>query len=318
MKFYAGVDGGGSKTAILAVREDTAVIKRTQLGSASWNEYGIAPVVEGIHEALTALLPEGGQLGGVVLGMPCFGESAEGDRQLTEGVQAVFADIPAMITNDVHLGWAGSMALAAGINIVAGTGSMAFGVDETGTIARSGGWDAFYSDEGSGYWLGRKTMELFTKQADGRMPKSALYDIICAEFALENDMQFIDYVKAHYLQNRKQIGSMQMLALKAAEAGDESAIALYQSAAKELALMIVAVKNQLQPPKDGWRVSYSGGVFRVGDYLMRPLAKELAAAEMALEPPQLGPAEGAVLMAFQKYCPNRLAALAQALKEAKA
>ena len=72
----------------------------------------------------------------------------------------------------------GSLALKPGINIVAGTGSIAFGKSRENVSARSGGWSTFFGDEGSCYWLGRRTMELFTKQADGRVKEGELYHIL--------------------------------------------------------------------------------------------------------------------------------------------
>lgn len=40
-----------------------------------------------------------------------------------------------------------------GIVVSAGTGSIAFGIDEEGRSARCGGWGRFAGDEGSAYWI---------------------------------------------------------------------------------------------------------------------------------------------------------------------
>ncbi|MFR7490817.1 MAG: BadF/BadG/BcrA/BcrD ATPase family protein [[Ruminococcus] torques] len=54
---------------------------------------------------------------------------------------------------------------------MAGTGSIAYGQNKFGTEARAGGWDDGFSDEGSCYWLGKKALELFSKESDGRVKK---------------------------------------------------------------------------------------------------------------------------------------------------
>ena len=69
------------------------------------------------------------------------------------------------IVNDSVVGWAGSLGLSSGINLVAGTGSIAYGRNDAGEEARAGGWDERFSDEGSCYWLGMKSLELFQKKA---------------------------------------------------------------------------------------------------------------------------------------------------------
>ena len=52
-----------------------------------------------------------------------------------------------------------------GINIVAGTGSIAFGKNKYGETARSGGWGPVIGDDGSAHWIGLKVInELQSKR----------------------------------------------------------------------------------------------------------------------------------------------------------
>ena len=96
------------------------------------------------------------------------------------------------IVNDSAAGWAGSLGLEEGINLVAGTGSIAYGQNKFGTEARAGGWDDGFSDEGSCYWLGKKALELFSKESDGRVKKGKLLEIFRYNFNLKNDFDLID------------------------------------------------------------------------------------------------------------------------------
>ncbi|WP_243635531.1 N-acetylglucosamine kinase [Kocuria tytonicola] len=45
-----------------------------------------------------------------------------------------------------------------GIALIAGTGSVAWGVDASGREVRAGGWGYLLGDEGSGYWIGREAV----------------------------------------------------------------------------------------------------------------------------------------------------------------
>ena len=76
--------------------------------------------------------------------------------------------------NDMICSWAGSLACADGISVIAGTGSMAYG-EYAGRAARAGGWGELIGDEGSAYWIAREGMNLFSRMSDGRAPRGPLY-----------------------------------------------------------------------------------------------------------------------------------------------
>jgi N-acetylglucosamine kinase-like BadF-type ATPase len=300
MTYLLGVDGGGTKTEIHAVSKDGSDIRKTIIGGASWREHGVDTVVRAIHDAVAALVGPA-RVAGVAIGLPCYGESAEGDAQLEKAVKEIFAPAPVYLTNDVEVGWAGSLALQPGINVVAGTGSIAFGKDFYGNTARSGGWDDFYGDEGSCHWVARKMMETFSKQADGRIPKGALHGIVRKAFGLSDDLAFIDHIRKNYLDSRKDVAGLQVLAEQAALAGDASAMAIYKQAAEELFLLTQGVRAQLRFPEMDWVVSYSGGLFKSGKLILEPFAEFVSRDGGTLQPPAHTPAEGAVLLAFQRF-----------------
>jgi N-acetylglucosamine kinase-like BadF-type ATPase len=205
------------------------------------------------------------------------------------------------------------MALMPGINIVAGTGSIAFGKDDHGKVARCGGWCEFFGDEGSCYWIGRKVMELFSKQSDGRLPKDELYEIVYCELGLKNDFDFIDTINAHYRNYRKQVANLQILAEKAALAGSPSAIALYDEAVRELCMLVGAVRGQLDFSEGPFKVSYSGGLFKAGKFVIPHFSAEIEKMGGELIPPRFNPEEGALLLAYQQFNPDGLGQIQEAI-----
>ena len=60
--------------------------------------------------------------------------------------------------------------------------------------ARTSGWGYFCGDEGSAFWLGKKAIALFSKQADLRMEKTAIYEIMRSRLRLERDYDLYAYV----------------------------------------------------------------------------------------------------------------------------
>lgn len=55
-----------------------------------------------------------------------------------------------------------------GIAAIAGTGSVAWGVNASGHGTRAGGWGYLLGDEGSGYWLGREAVRHVLRDAQHR------------------------------------------------------------------------------------------------------------------------------------------------------
>ena len=318
MRYYVGIDGGGTKTAVCVASRENSILRYSGTAGSSWREHGIWKVAQNLKDAVNSLIgDEYGLIAGIAMGLPCHGESAEGDVVLERAVREAFNGIPIYFTNDVEVGWAGSMALGPGINIVAGTGSIAFGKDIKGNTARSGGWSEFFGDEGSCYWVGRKVMELFSKQSDGRLPKDELYTTVFRELNLKDDFSFIDLIYTKYSSYREQVASLQFLAEKAALAGSLSAKTLYNDAVNELLLLITAVLNKLDFSEEKWNVSYSGGLFKAGDLVLPQFMREIEKKGGRLITPRFAPVQGAVLLAFQHFNPDGLSQIQQIMTEKK-
>jgi len=319
LQYYFGVDGGGTKTAVCAASYNGLEVFGTVTGSAAWREYGIDTVIGNIKKEIESLVPnEDVQISGIAMGLPCFGESIDGDRELTEAAETAFPDTPLYLANDVEVGWAGALGLSSGINIVAGTGAIAFGKDEHGKMARCGGWSEFFGDEGSAYWMGRKVMELFSKQSDGRMPKDSLYDIIRSEFSLKDDFEFIDIIHNDYIPHRDTVASLQMLAKKAALEGSDSAKSLYSEAANELAMCVKAIYNKLNFTEQPFKVSYTGGLFKSGELILDAFRGLVADKGGSLCESKFEPVHGALLLAFEHFNKAGLPALQSKLETLQA
>lgn len=103
-----------------------------------------------------------------------------------------------------------------------------------------------------------------------------------------------------YKNNRTKTAELQKLLLQVAMQGDEEAIRLYEAAAEELALIIGAVYRKLEFSGDTI-VSYSGGLFHAGDFILKPLVRKLEENGICLCPPKYSPVQGAALLAAREY-----------------
>lgn len=302
--WYIGVDGGGTKTEIAASRRDGVPVASIRRSGCSYQELGVegavSVVVDGITSCLESIGALLGDCAGCCLGIPCFGECAEHDAMMVKQLQERLAPVPVYVVNDVEVGWAGSLACQAGVHIVAGTGAIAFGKDSNQRAARCGGWHEFFGDEGSCYWVGREAMSIFSKEADGRLPKQALYEIVRKDLALSEDYDFIDHVVNEIAPRRDMVAAFQLYASKAAKEGDIAVRSLYDRAAQELASLAGALRKQLSLP-DGTKVSYSGGLFQNGNLILEPFGEALAAYGFKLQAPIRGAVEGALMLAIERF-----------------
>lgn len=310
MGIWIGIDGGGTKTKFLAIDEQGNKIATHLTGGTYYHVDGIDNVCQRICEGIEAVKC-GHEILGICFGMPGFGEGGAADDEAIARIRAAIGPYPFHVVNDVEVGWAGSLALQPGVNIVAGTGSIAFGKNSNGESARSGGWMEFFSDEGSGYWLGRRGLELYAKQSDGRLPRDKFYDMLKEHLALEDDNDLNNLARDVYAPSREKTASIQRILFAAAKAGDASAIHLYEEAGQELALIADAVIRTLKFA-DVPMISYSGGIFATGELIMKPFQNAMKEQATFTEP-ALGPEEGAVLLAAEAFTPNAVPTLRKAL-----
>ena len=306
MKYYIGIDGGGSKT-VFAISDESGKILGTALaGSAFYKQIGEEGVIDllrnGVAEVCRFAEGDATDIASVCFGMPAWGESPVNDKIIEEKILSTFPEWNIHIVNDCEVGWAGSLELYPGINIVAGTGSIAFVKNEEGVTARCGGWSEWFGDEGSGYWLGVKCVQLFSRQSDGRDERGPLYEIVRKELNLSVDEEIIDLFEQEYLHKRDKIASLQKLLLQAAKEGDVYAVDTYAQAAKELYDIVCGVKKKIFADKN-CLVSCSGGIFKTGDVIRKPFRKLLEADGMELTESKAEPYVGAVLLA--KYYENK-------------
>jgi N-acetylglucosamine kinase-like BadF-type ATPase len=256
-----------------------------------------------LAQGIKATLRQGGvaasDLTFAFLGLPAYGEDQAALPLLDAAPSGALPAGRYRVGNDMVCGWAGALAGEDGINIVAGTGSIAYG-EYQGRSARAGGWGELFSDEGSAYWLAREGLRLFSRMSDGRAARGALHECVRRHFGLQDDLDLCGALYGKSAAQRSQFAQLSKLVAEAANAGDEQAAALFREAAHELAEIVDAVRAQLRvPPAVELAVSCSGGLFQLRDLLLAPLQATLTGRTRAYRffGARLPPEAGAALQA---------------------
>lgn len=295
-----GIDGGGTKTAFLLCDTQGNVKKQCITSALHYQQIGFDGVAKLLKEYIGKICSdEQGRkcyLHAACIGVPGYGESLEATNTLK---QIVTDCVPCAceIVNDVKLAWAGSLACKPGICVLAGTGSMAFAVDTEGRDYRSGGWGQYFGDEGSAFWIGLQACNIFSKMSDRRCERSNLYELIKKHYSLNRDFDLIDRV-LQATDSRCEIAQLAKIVIEAAQQGDTYAENCMHAASKELALLVKGVLTQLHTNDDkALALSYSGGLFNAGTYMVNLLTLALAPYPVVVEKPILSSVQGACLYA---------------------
>lgn len=301
--YFLGVDGGGTKTKYLLIDKELKVIEEIESGTTHIHQIGKEKLIQVLNENLQLICEKSSinksEIEYAFLGIPGYGESKSDIEDIEHSVNTVFNGINYSIGNDSVVGWAAGTGCKEGVNIVAGTGSIAYGRNKEGNEARCGGWGPGIGDDASAYWIGIKVLNEYTKQKDGRREKTVLVDILEEKYDIKEYFQIVDIVFNRMKFSRTHIAKFSEVAYLAAAAGCDSCINIFTEAAKELFFHIKVLKKELNLA-DGFLVSYSGGVFKSGDFILNPLKKMLKNNNIDCEliEPKLKPWHGAALLAY--------------------
>lgn len=296
---FLGIDGGGTKTAFVLIAGDGRLLARHETTTSYYIEVGFdalrALLRSGVHATLAQAGVRAADVAHAFAGLPAHGE----DSKLLGSFDALLADVlpRSTVGNDMVCSWAGSLAGADGVSLVAGTGSIAYG-EWQGRAARCGGWGEVFGDEGSAHWLAREVLALFSRMVDGRAEPGPLVGLVREHFGLRHDLDLCGEINGSAA--RSELAQLARLATTAANTGDAQARQLLARAGDELAALACGTARNLGIP-DGaaLNVSYSGGVFAAGEAVLGPLQAALARRlpGAALRPPRFGPELGAALYA---------------------
>ena len=302
---YLGVDGGGTKTAFALIDKNGRLLAEHESATCYYLEAGIEGARQILEQGIKALVGKAGcsvadiEFG--FFGLPAYGEDSKYIGLLDELPSGILAKERYRCDNDMVNGWAAAFGGNDGINIVAGTGSIAYGVRQQ-SHARCGGWGELFSDEGSAYWVACKGLQLFSRMSDGRSDKGPLYELIKSTYQIHSDLDMCGVVFSDWGAERSKIAQVSAVVYQAAMAGDLQAIAIFAEAAKELAEIVHGVGKALNyQPEEEILVSYSGGVFKSGPLLLEPFSQHLQqySKQYRLQSPAYSPVMGAALYALK-------------------
>lgn len=299
MPHVLGIDAGGTKTIGLLADETGAVRAEARAGGANLQthgELGVEKVFHDVIEQLSAHLPRGQRIDALALGIA--GVDRPRDEAVVRGIlRRLGHRESARVVNDAVIALVAGAPERFGIVILAGTGSIAYGLDRAGRAARAGGYGYLLADEGSGYWLGQEALRAVVKASDGRGPSTQLVERILGTLGVASVDQLLPLVYEQEMPKYK-IAALAAVVEQARAAGDAVAARIVLGAASELSLGARSVARQLGLAGQACPVVLAGGVFRACPTLPELLRERLEMPEAELRRLDVEPAQGAVALAL--------------------
>jgi N-acetylglucosamine kinase-like BadF-type ATPase len=301
--YFLGVDGGASKTAALVTDDAGRPLGRGLAGGSNHLRVGIEEATRNIERAATAAVVEAGVAIANIEYAYCGIAGADHPAHHQKVVDALRVFFPRgnfIVDTDARVALTGAIGFGAGVVIIAGTGSVAFGRNEAGEEARAGGWGPTLGDEGSGYAISREGLAAIVRAFDGRGEATQMTELLCKEHGLCEPADLPKFVYAAST-HADDIARYLRVVIDAANAGDAVATSILLHAGRELGDCVLAVARRLRLTDIAFPVANVGGAFHSGALLLEPMCAAIhaEAPHATIQEPLRSPVEGAAMMALR-------------------
>ena len=288
-KVWIGMDGGGTKTHVIAEDAQQRRFDKTY-GGSNYHVSGLdhfKSLMELIINDIMAFYQVSSTALTVVLGSA--GIDTDEDVVLLKGavkpLQAEFtfvndADV-ALISN--HEGLRGGV-------LISGTGSIGLGYAD-GKRFRVGGWGHLVGDEGSGYALGRDVLKLCTHMIDGRAEKDLVLEDVLLTLKVK-EHQLSDFIN-HPSTSKEMVAALVPTMLK--HRMEEGVKSIFQKCILDLYEHLSVLNEKVD---DGESIALVGGLMSqtsIGEELIRYAKAKGIQRKVFVS--DVSPVEGALIMA---------------------
>ena len=297
MTYFMGIDGGGSNLRVVITTHDLAICAQTFFGeTVNPGTVGRDKSAQTIQSAIQQTLAQANilpdQIAGVGVGI-AGASAAHSANWLQEVIAEVTPQATASLSSDTEIALVGAHGERCGVLILAGTGSVAYGVNAGGESLQVGGWGYLMDDEGSGYRIGMDALRGITRAGDGRGEETTLTHKILNHLNLQTPLQLIKWLYRSETPRTRDVAKLAPLVIECASNGDTVAYQIIQTASQELALLCSTVIRRLgmQSPQ----IAFAGGLLQTPNLLNEQLCTLLNLPQ--IPEPQYPPVIGAALLA---------------------
>lgn len=192
MKYYLGIDGGGSKTSFCVIDEAGNICFETSSDGSSIDSVSLETTYLNIVKVANSIPFV---FNAIHLGLG--GVNSEEDKELLldmlGDIKNVTDDVCLSVTNDIENLYYLVFKDEPGIVLICGTGSVCYGKNKNKAV-RVGGYGYKEGDFGSAYAVGLKALQLACKYLDKRVKESVLSKTILDNLKISSYEQMVSYI----------------------------------------------------------------------------------------------------------------------------
>jgi N-acetylglucosamine kinase-like BadF-type ATPase len=265
MAYYLGIDGGGTKTRCV-LADETTVLAKAMTGGCSVIRLGEQKAREALHTAIRQVCAAAKMTPDRVSAV-CIGVTGAARPEIAAKIRSILAELISEsarakieVVGDTVIALEAAFGAGPGVVAIAGTGSIVYGRDAAGHTERAGGWGFAVSDEGSGYWIGRRAVSAILNSLDQGM-ETALTAMVLRAWKLNTIDELVQQANSTPPPDFPRLFP---IVLRAADEADGIARDLLADAGTKLAELTSTVVRRLAPQAsaDTLPVATTGSVFR--------------------------------------------------------
>ncbi len=302
---FLGVDGGGTKTHAVLMNDAREILCEGFAGASNPLRVGVENAVGNIAKAIDNACDAGNRsrddIVSATLGLAGV-RRADIRRVIAESFKKRLNIKKVQVITDAEIALYGTTLGKTGLVVIAGTGSICIGQDETGKKFTAGGWGPLAGDEGGGAGIAKRALQAIAKASDGRAAPTELSRVASEYFRTGKSEDLIVAIYSPQTDNAKIAGFAREV-VETAKAGDAVALEILVEAGYELGLAATAVIKHLHLERKKFPIGCVGSVFRAGEILTDSLNATVhqTAPKAFLTAPLLFPAEAAARISFENY-----------------
>lgn len=270
--FYIGIDSGGTKCELLISDSGGRAVYSKQFKGIHYSVAGQKLYAEKITEYIISSLKSAKLFLSEckAIGIGTAGAREVKDRSaLKKEIEKKLKFRNILVTTDAMTALYGAFEGNEGIILICGTGSVLYGYAD-GKLTRVGGWGRIIGDEGSGYWIGKRALNLVMKEYDSKVKKrSILSEMLFRKFGITNKN-----VNRKIFQKDFEIQKIAPLVIESAENNCALSIKIVDEAVSGLTehiktyLKVSGIKKQIN-------ISFTGSIIENRNILSEKLRKEI-------------------------------------------
>ncbi len=294
MKYYLGVDGGGTRTTAVVSDENGKVLFKAVGKSINFYSIGMEKARENLKTVISDIYKN---IGEIEFESAFIGCSALDNEATKETINALCDGIIRSnrigMNSDVYVALASSGEDSCRIVAICGTGSIVTGIDEDGNIKTKGGWGHIFGDEGSAYSIAVNALKASAMLYDeGKI--TSLVKKAEEFFDVEDFRNAIDIIYSP--ETTKDV--LASFSVKVGEITEEDFVAktVIVNEAHFFSKTVLALLNEM---KKCTLLSLYGGVFQNNELFRNSFVEDIKEfhSDLKIEMLNLPPEEGALKIA---------------------